>query len=179
MNIIILFINHQNKIKMRLLVFLVALCFTTTLQAQTEQRDELMVRQGFFSPIFYINGEKTIRGKFVSKINLDKEATRLFKKGVKTRAIGYTVSILGAVVAGAEYGRRSANKKLTYTTIDVTPIDNIVLYGGGIAVLGGIFVYYSATSWQKRATWVYNNEASSSSLHLGPTRNGVGLTLTF
>lgn len=148
----------------------------STLNAQTEQA-ELMVKQGFFSPIFYINGEKTIRDRFVSKIRLNEEAHRLFHQGVTRRAVGYTVSALGVIAMGVEQGRRSAFKKLD-RIVPVTSTQNAILYGGWLAMIGGVATYYTATSWQKRAIEIYNGEPSSS-LHLGPTNNGIGLSLRF
>lgn len=170
-------IKKQNK--MKLLALLATLCFVTTLQAQTEQHSQLAVKQGFFSPLFYIDGEKVVRDKFISKISLNEEAGALFKKGVRRRAIGYTLAIAGAAVAGAERGRRNAYEKMhLLTPAPVTSAQEAMLYGGGIAVLTGVFMYYSANPWQKRAAQVYSEQASSS-LHFGPTYNGVGLTLVF
>ncbi len=148
----------------------------TTLNAQTEQA-ELMVKRGFFSPVFYINGEKTDRDKFVSKIRSNEEAHRLFHKGIARKTIGCTVSVLGAVVAGVEQGRRSEYKK-SDREIPTSGTQNAKLYGGWLALIGGVATYYTAISWQQRAAEIYNGQPSTS-LHLGPTNHGIGFTLKF
>jgi|GEM_PF-1191587 len=175
---IILFINHQNTITMRLLVFLTTLCFITTLHAQTGDRSTLMMKEGFFAPTFYIDGEKTIKDEFVSKINLDPTAAQQFKKGTTIRGVGNVIGTIGAIPFGAEIGRRLASAQ-TDTDVTHTSINNLSLYGGGALFIVGTAIYYSGRASQKLGIETYNKGGKTTSLGIGLTAHGVGFALTF
>jgi len=165
---------------MRLFAFLTALllCLTTALHAQTEDRSTLSMQGGFFAPSFYINGKKTDREKFVSKINLTPFAKQQFRSGSTLKGVGNLFGLIGAIPFGAETGRRLAYA-LEDEDITNTSVNQLRFYGGGALFIVGTALFYTGRKQQKIAIKIHNTGSRTTSLHLVPTTNGIGLALTF
>jgi len=161
---------------MRYLFFLIALFFAANANAQTETTPQLDIKNAFFAPKFYIDGERANRWDFRYQIREDEQALRRFKKGANLRGLGYGAGALGATMLIFEYDRRKDDGTYGRNSDNIA---NMVLYTSWACIVGGAGMYYRGHLWQKRAVEVYNGEEEQSSLRLGPTRDGMGLTLTF
>ncbi len=159
---------------MRYLLLLTALFFAVNASAQVDARPPVDMQHGFLTPMFYINGERANRWRVAIQLSLDERASRLFNRGVNVRGVGYAVMGLGIIVGGLESRRRVNEGRWGSDSLS-----NMVLYGSLGCVAGGIVMYQRGSLWQMRAIQLYNEESEQSSLRLGPTNDGLGLTLTF
>lgn len=165
---------------MKYLLILIALCFTLNLNAQTvtetEARPELGLKEGIFGPKFYVDGQKANKWHFTYQINQDERAGRLMKRGANLRGWGYGAAGLGAVFLIFEGDRRMGDSIIGNGSDNMA---NMVLYASWGCIIGGAAMYYRGHAWQKRAVAIYNTDEGQSTLRLGPTQNGLGLSFNF
>jgi len=165
---------------MKYLLFVIMLFFAVNLPAQTtietQTRPELSLKEGIFGPKFYVDGQKANKWHFTHQINQDERAGRLMKRGANLRGWGYGAAGLGAVFLIFEGDRRIDD---TIIGRGGDNISNMVLYASWGCIIGGAAMYYRGHAWQKRAVALYNSDEGQSTFRLGPTRDGLGLSLNF
>ncbi len=153
---------------MKQLILLLSLLFILTSSSNIKAQ-ELSMYPGFFSMKYYQDDTKLTKSKFVSLLKNDKESYKLWKKAIKHETIGW-------VMVGAEIGFLVWQINLSSKNSK----SKLPLIGGLVSAGISIGFTISSSSLKRRSILKYNkNLASSTSLHLGPTYNGLGIVMKF